>query len=93
MRKKSLKSTAQEDVVKNSVASGGRVKLFEHWHWVAFYLMLFDLAAVTFSYFCALWLRFDCHFSEIPQEYLMAWLKFAPIYGVVSIVVFWAFHL
>ena len=93
MRKKSLKSTARKDAVQKEAASGERIKLFEHWHWVAFYLMLFDLAAVTFSYFCALWLRFDCHFSEIPQEYLMAWLKFAPIYGVVSIVVFWAFHL
>ncbi len=70
-----------------------KTKLFEHWHIVALVLALFDLAAVSGSYFLALWLRFDCHFSEIPNEYLMAWLKFVPIYAIACIVVFWCLHL
>ena len=55
--------------------------------------MLYDVVAVTVAYFFALWFRFDCHFSEIPDNYLMALVKFAPIYAIISIVVFWAFHL
>ncbi len=66
---------------------------FEHWHFVAVFLVLFDLAASVLSYFMALWLRFDCRFSEIPQEYLTAWLKFMPIYAVMSVVVLWVLHL
>ena len=68
-------------------------KLFEHWHLVTVLLLLFDLIAVTGSYFLALWFRFDCRFSEIFPEYLQAWLKFAPIYAVVSVVVLWLLHL
>ncbi|MBQ3483148.1 MAG: polysaccharide biosynthesis protein [Clostridia bacterium] len=55
--------------------------------------MLFDLAAVAGSYLLALWLRYDCHYTEIPREDLSAWLKFTPIYAAVSIAVFWALHL
>ena len=55
--------------------------------------ILYDMAAVTAAYFFALWFRFDCRFSEIPEQYLMAWMKFVPIYMVISFVVFWVFHL
>ena len=68
-------------------------RLFEHWHKVAVFLVLYDLAVVVGAYFVAVWLRFDCRFSEIPSEYLMAWLKFSPIYAIVSIFVFWKAHL
>ena len=68
-------------------------KLFEHWHMIALFLILYDLATVTGSYFLALWLRFDCQFSEIPYEYLMSWLKFSPLFAVISVIVFWQFHL
>ncbi len=56
-------------------------------------LMFYDMAAVTVSFFFALWFRFDCHFTEIPNDYLMSWLHFAPIYAIISIVVFWGFRL
>jgi drug/metabolite transporter (DMT)-like permease len=90
MHKKGPKST-----MRKAAASGKRGKLFclEHWHWVAVYLVLFDVAAVTFSYFCALWLRFDCQFSVIPEYYLLPWLYFTPIYVIISVVVFWALKL
>lgn len=65
----------------------------EHWHLVALFLMVYDLCALGGSYFLALWLRFDCHFSQIHIEYLTTWLKFLPIYWVVGIIVFWKMHL
>ncbi len=64
-------------------------RLLEHWHIVALFLVVYDLAVVVGAYFVALWLRFDCRFSEIPVEYFMAWLKFSPIYAVLSVLVFW----
>ena len=69
------------------------VKSFEHWHLIAIFLVIYDLAVVVGSYFLALWLCFNCSFSAIPQEYLMAWLKFSPIYAAASIFVFWKTHL
>ena len=68
-------------------------RLFEHWHMVALFLMAYDLVAGLGSYFVALWLRFDCRFTEIPNECLTAWLYFAPIYAIASIVVFWVMRL
>ena len=56
-------------------------------------MMFYDLCAVTLAYFFALWFRFDGHFTEIPERYLMAWVKFAPAYGIASIAVFWATNL
>ena len=70
-----------------------RIRVLEHWHIVALFLIIYDLVAGVGSYFVALWLRFDCHFAEIPYEYLTAWLKFTPIYAIVSIVVFLVMHL
>ncbi len=66
--------------------------LAKRW-WMDSFLMLYDFAAVTCAYFFALWFRFDCQFTEIPAYYFSAWLKFAPIYAIVSIIIFRIFHL
>ena len=56
-------------------------------------LMAYDAIAVAGAFFFALWFRFDCRFTEIPREYLMACLNFMPIYVILSLMVFWVFHL
>ena len=43
-----------------------RTRVFEHWYIVALFLIIYDLLVGAGSYFIALWLRFDCHFTEIP---------------------------
>ncbi|WP_249328933.1 polysaccharide biosynthesis protein [Wansuia hejianensis] len=68
-------------------------KMLEHWEVVAFYLVLYDMAAVNLAYFTGLWLRFDFHFSSIPQTYLYAFLRFAPFYTAFTIIVFYALRL
>ena len=65
----------------------------EHWNMVALYLMLYDFLAVNGAYFLALWLRFDCQFSKIPQDYLIPWMKFIPIYTIYCLLVFWGLRL
>ena len=63
-------------------------KGLEHWQIIAVLLAFYDLIAVTASYFLALWFRFDCKISAVPDYYLSAFWKFAPIYAVFSLVVF-----
>lgn len=65
----------------------------EHWQVIALYLMVYDILAVNISYFLALWIRFDCRFNQIPQDYFIPYLKFVPIYSVFCIIVFWYFRL
>lgn len=90
---------AGEIMMKNDTVNASetlrerKASFFEHRNMVALLLLLYDLIAVAGAYFVALWLRFDCHFSEIPKEYLTSWAKFLPIYAVVSILVFWCLHL
>ena len=62
---------------------------FEHWHVIAVFLMIYDFIATNGGYFAALWMRFDCNFSEIPAEYLSAWVKFIPVYAVACLAIFW----
>ena len=70
-----------------------RIHLFSHgthhWQNIASFLAMYDIVAVNLSYFLALWFRFDCHFSSIPEMYLRAWQRFCPFYTVVCLVVFW----
>lgn len=63
------------------------------WHVVALFLIIYDMVVAAGAYFIALWLRFDCRYTEIPYEYLSAWMKFAPIYAVVSVFVLWKMYL
>jgi FlaA1/EpsC-like NDP-sugar epimerase len=59
-----------------------------HWQAVTALLILYDLVAVTVSYFFALFLRFDLRFSLIPDAYLATFLRFAPGYAAACVVVF-----
>ena len=70
-----------------------RAFTIEHWHIITFYLMVYDFLATNGAYFLALWLRFDCQFSKIPDYYLKAWLLFVPFYTVVSLATFWYLRL
>lgn len=60
----------------------------EHWHVIAFLMIIYDAVMVNLSYFAALWIRFDCAFSQITNIYLSAWMRFVPIYTVFCIAVF-----
>ena len=64
-----------------------------HWHLVVFYLMVYDAFAVTLSYFVALLIRFEFRFSRIPAMYFQPWFRFAPIYVVFCLAVFWVLKL
>lgn len=63
-------------------------KFFPHWQQVTFFLILFDFVAIVTSYFAALWIRFDCRYSQIPQEYLQPYFDTILIYALISILIF-----
>ena len=60
-------------------------KSIEHWKIIAFYLIIYDIVAINFSYFFGLLLRFDLAYSSIPENYLSAFLRFAPFYTAFSL--------
>ena len=64
-----------------------------HWKVISLYLIIYDLITLNFSFFFGLWIRFDLQFTKIPAEFLVPFLKFAPIYSVVCLIVFWFLHL
>lgn len=69
-------------------------KRFEHWRIIALFLGIYDAIAVNAAYFLALWFRYDCMISEIPKEkYLLPFLKFAPIYAIACVTVFFCLRL
>lgn len=57
------------------------------------FLVLYDVGAVCFSYFAALFFRFDGVYSQIPERYLTAYIRFIPFYAVICIIVFWRLRL
>lgn len=63
-------------------------KPLEHWHIVSLWLIVYDIIVSNGAYFLALWLRYDFRFSEISEEYLHAFLRFAPVFSVFLFLTF-----
>lgn len=64
-----------------------------HWQQIALLLVIFDICAILLSYFAALWVRFDCVYTEIPEKYLHRYFSTIFVYSVVCVVAFWFFRL
>ena len=65
----------------------------EHWHKITALLLVYDFITAICAYFLALWFRYDCRISTITDDYLKVFLQFAPIYGVITLAVFWGCRL
>lgn len=68
-------------------------KRLEHWQVVTVLLIAYDFFAVVLAYFGALWIRFDCEFSEITPVYLRTYYSTIIIYALFCVVVFGAMRL
>ena len=80
--------------LKLSKQSSGKRKFhIETWHIKAFFLMVYDVMVVSFSYFFALWMTHDCKYSTIPDKYLDPYADFLPIYIAISLILFFAFRM
>lgn len=65
----------------------------EKWHIAMLMLIVYDAITICLSYFLALWFRFDCRYSEIPQEYLTAYTAFIPFYALFCVIVYFVLKL
>lgn len=65
----------------------------EHWQVIAVFLLAYDACAIAAAYFAALWIRFDCAFQAIPQNYLHVYYQFIPIFIIFSLIIFWGMRL
>ena len=70
-----------------------RIFSVEHWKVIAFFLIVYDLVTIAFSYFFGLWLRFDFRFLSIPEVYLSVYYKFIIPYAIMCIFIYWYFKL
>ena len=88
MRKKQEKKLTKENEEEMSF----HLRL-QRWMQVALLMMIYDIIAMNAAYGLALWLRFDLHFSMIPQTYLYSWLYFSPFFTFAALGIFHFFKL
>ena len=88
-----IKKTASQDQSLTPAQKLFKKRKIEHWQLIALYMTAYDLLAVNGAYIIALWLRHDCHFFAIWQPFYEAWIRFAPIYGIFCLILFWSMHL
>lgn len=62
-------------------------KKIEHWKVVTLLLIIYDFLAIIMSYFLALWIRFDCEFSEIDLPYFRTYCRTILVYALFYVVV------
>ena len=69
------------------------IKNFKHWQVMALLLMAYDAITSVASYFLALMIRFDFRYSWIDEQYLNAYLKFAPFIALITVIVYYVFKM
>ena len=77
----------------NETKSEKRPFRLEHWKKIAIVIGVYDLIAVSVSYFLALLIRFDFRYSMIDAAYLQTWRRFTLIYAAVCLIAFVLFGL
>ncbi|MDO4197489.1 MAG: nucleoside-diphosphate sugar epimerase/dehydratase [Erysipelotrichaceae bacterium] len=66
---------------------------FEHWQIIALFVGIYDVITICFSYLFGLLLRFDFHFTQIPEPYLLVYYKYIIPFALLSVAVYWFFNL
>lgn len=73
--------------MKNKGGIWKNEKKIEHWKVVTLLLIIYDFLAIIMSYFLALWIRFDCEFSEIDLPYFRTYCRTILVYALFCVVV------
>lgn len=63
------------------------------WVHKAVLLLLVDVLSILFSWFFALWARFDFVYTSVPKEYLLGYLWSMPFWVIAAIVTFYVCRL
>ena len=70
-----------------------KAKVHPQWQERAIILGVADFLFTLIAYFLALWVRHDMRFSAIPDEYLITYIRTAPLWALITIVVLYLFRL
>ena len=65
----------------------------KQWEVVSFFFAVLDIIAISFAFFVALWLRFDCSFSSIPNDYLSCYVYSIFPHIIITVTAFAIFNL
>lgn len=65
----------------------------EHWQMISALLMAYDAITIAFSYFFALWIRFDFKIEAIEPDYLVWYGRIIVPYIICTIIVYWFFRM
>lgn len=69
---------------------GRKNSKIQHWHVVTGVLVIYDAVTIAASYFLALLLRFDFHYSTIPAEYLFPFkMQILPYVAICIVIYAW----
>ena len=82
-----------EEKIKEEQKKGSNIPKLDHWKIITVYLIIYDIVAIAASYFLALWFRFDCAISAIPDDYFKAYSEFIAPYILVCLIIFWYLRL
>ena len=63
---KNLNKQKSTGAVDSTAEYSGRS--LKHWHIVSLWLIVYDIIVANGVYFLTLWLRYDCQYSQIPQD-------------------------
>ena len=89
--KNKMKNPERKKSIRNNQERKSWLK--RNWQLIDIGLILYDIGAVNCSFFLALWFRFDCQYSMIPELYLQPFFKFVPVYTLFCAAVFFYFRL
>ena len=73
--------------------TAGKRRILEHWQIIAVLMLLYDVIAVNVASFLALWIRFDCNYSQIDPVFVQAFLRYMPIQTLVCVATLFAARL
>ena len=65
----------------------------EHWQVISSFLAVYDILAIHFAYFFALWARHDFAYSAIREDFMYRYLHFITPYSLFCVLVFSFFRL
>lgn len=57
------------------------------------FLILLDILIINFTSLCAIVIRFEFSIAKVDINYIETYIKFAPVYTMVTILIFFAFRL
>lgn len=68
-------------------------KYYKGFHRNAVVVVVLDILFLNASFFLAYLLRFDFRWSQIPKQYIEIWARYAPWDTVITILIYYIFHL